>query len=45
MNENNIYLVIIMAEINFVYNGINTIIQTKINNTFKEMCQKFCIKT
>ena len=33
-----------MAEINFVYNGINTIIQTKINIKFKEVCQKFCIK-
>ena len=33
-----------MAEINFIYNGIETIIQCEINDKFREICKKFCIK-
>ncbi len=33
-----------MAEINFIYNGIETIIQCETNYQFKEICKKYCIK-
>ena len=33
-----------MAEINFIYNGIETIIQCETNYKFKEICKKYCIK-
>ena len=33
-----------MVEINFVYNGINTVIQSKMEDKLKEICQQFGIK-
>ena len=30
-----------MAEVEFIYNGVKTIIQCKINNKMKDICQKF----
>ena len=33
-----------MAEAIFNYNGINTIIQCKINDKYKDICDKLCIK-
>ena len=34
-----------MAEIIFKYNGIDTLIQCQIQDKFKNICQKFCIKS
>ena len=35
----------IMVEIEFIYNGKKTIIQANINDTFRDICQKFVTKT
>ena len=42
MNKKNIYLK--MAEAIFNYNGINTIIQCKIEDKMKDICEKLCLK-
>ena len=34
-----------MAEIIFKYKGIDTLIQCQIQDKFKDICQKFCIKS
>ena len=34
-----------MAEVIFKYNGIDKLIQCKIEDKFKDICQKFCIKS
>ena len=33
-----------MAEVEFIYNGVKTIILCKINDKMKEVCQKFKVK-
>ena len=33
-----------MAEVIFNYNGINTIIQCKIEDKMKDICEKLCLK-
>ena len=33
-----------MAEVIFKYNGIDTLIQCKIEDKFKHICEKFCTK-
>ena len=33
-----------MAEVIFKYNGIDTVIQCKIDDKFKDICEKFCCK-
>ena len=43
-NKKYIFNIIIMAEVIFKYNGIDTLIQCKIEDKFKEITKKFCNK-
>ena len=33
-----------MAEVNFNYNGITTLMQLNSNDKLKDICEKYCIK-
>ena len=33
-----------MAEVIFIYNGIDTFIQSKVDDKFKDICGHFCTK-
>ena len=45
MNKKKYIINIIMAEVIFKYNGVGVIIQCKIEDKFKDICEKFCIKS